>query len=154
MRMGKLFQRIGATSYILWGVLHVVFGIMFLYGAMAADGAATLEDVAGITDLSASAAPFFAQHAFNLLWVGVFATVVGVWLNWKNDVAGFWVNASVVSLFDIGFIAFVLVPGHMSLQDGLLGPVLWVIALVFTGLAHFRRDADDAAGATPKSASA
>ena len=123
----------GAVAYMLWGVLHVIFGGMFLYGALAKP---SLIAEYGFGDAGANALGFFAQHGFNLLWVGIFATVVGATLNWKNSATGFWVNGVVVSLFDIGFIVFVLIPGHIAVADGLMGPVLWIIALATSAVAY------------------
>jgi hypothetical protein len=74
------------------------------------------------------------QTAFYLAAFAITAIVLAVTLNWRNDRVGFWVNAVVIGIADVPFILFVLVPGYMPWWPGLLGPILWVAAVVFTGL--------------------
>jgi hypothetical protein len=74
------------------------------------------------------------HYAWNLIWFGVFAVVVAVWLNWRGSRVGYWCNLVVVSLTDLGFIAAIVVPGYITLVAGLPGPVLWLAAAVFTSL--------------------
>jgi hypothetical protein len=46
-----------------------------------------------------------------------------VTLNWRNDARGWWINLAVVSIVDLGFVFFVLVPGHGPLWPGLVLPI-------------------------------
>ena len=64
------------------------------------------------------------------------AGIVLATLNWRNNRLGFWCNAVVIGIGDIPFILFVLVPGYMPVWPGILGPVLWIAALVFTAIAQ------------------
>jgi hypothetical protein len=68
------------------------------------------------------------------LFFALFAMVVAIRYNWKNDLLGYWLNLVVISAADIGFIVFVLLPGHVALFPGILGPVFWVSGLIFTTL--------------------
>ncbi len=43
---------------------------------------------------------------------------------------GFWLNLILSSVTDIGFILFVVAPGYLPLWPGLLGPALWVAAVI------------------------
>ena len=75
------------------------------------------------------------QDAWNLLCFSVLAILAAVTLNWRNDARGWWVNPAVVSIADLGFIFFVLVPGHVPLGPGLVGPIFWIVGLLLTSLA-------------------
>lgn len=112
------FAKIGALSYVIWGVLHIVaaFEESMLAG--------TLEP--GLVQAKLN------QGAWDLLFFAFFAITVAVKYNWKNDLVGYWLNLIVVSAADIGFIVFVLLPGHVALFPGILGPVFWFAGLVFT----------------------
>jgi hypothetical protein len=35
---------------------------------------------------------------------------------------------------DMGFVVFVLAPGYRPLRPGLLGPALWILAVIFSTL--------------------
>jgi hypothetical protein len=72
------------------------------------------------------------QDAWNLLFFAIFAIVVAIFFNWKNSRLGYWMNLTVVSAGDIGYIAFVLVPGYVPFMPGALGPMLWILAVLFS----------------------
>ena len=69
------------------------------------------------------------------MFFALFGILVAVFLNWKNSRPGYWLNLVVISAADIGFIVTVLVPGYLPLIPGLIGPLLWLIALLFSTLA-------------------
>ena len=56
-----------------------------------------------------------------------------------NSPLGFWLNLALTSVTDVGFILFIIVPGYLPLGPGLLGPGLWVLALIFSALGQFAR---------------
>jgi hypothetical protein len=155
MTMSIPLHRVGAIFYVLWGVLHVFFGGAMLLGVSGGDASGVLamlgsgvprESIPGTVDDVTQAV--LAQHAWNLLWFGVFAAVVGATLNWKNSRAGYWANLAVVSLADIGFVAAFLVPGRISMADGVMGPILWLLAVAFS-TAGLRGASKTAGGARP-----
>jgi hypothetical protein len=55
-----------------------------------------------------------------------------VTLNWRNTRIGYWLNLGVVSADDVGFFYVIVLPGYIRLGEGLLGPVLWVLAVIFS----------------------
>ena len=114
------FAKIGALSYIIWGLLQIL---------------AAFEE----TTLAGSIEPGLVQAklnqgAWDLLFFALFAIGVAIKYNWRNDLLGYWLNLIAVSAADIGFIVFVLLPGHVALFPGILGPVFWVAGLAFTTL--------------------
>ena len=113
---------IGAALYTVWGALH-------LFAA------------SSVYQLAASFDPGMVQgrlyqSAWNLLFFAVFAIVVAVFFNRNNTRTGYWLNLVVVSVTDIGFIAFVLMPGYLPVWPGVLGPIFWVASAVVTTLAR------------------
>ena len=129
----------GAIAYVLWGIMHAIIGIQILVlniGDSTHTAISSLYSDTGSIPIPKELGPVVGaimnQHAWNLLWFGVFAVVVGSVLNWRNSSAGYWANLAVVSLSDIGFIVAILVPGHISIAVGLWGPVLWILAVIFT----------------------
>jgi len=116
----NLFARLGAITYVLWGLLHIQ--------------AARLVYMLGNSLEPGMLQGRVYQDAFNLLIFAIFAIVVAVMLNWKNSRSGYWLNLLVVSAADIGFIFYVLLPGYAPLVPGALGPLLWVLAAIFSTL--------------------
>ena len=74
------------------------------------------------------------QAAWNLVFFALVGIIVAVIFNWNNSRLGYWINLITVSVTDIGFIAFVLVPGYLPVFPGILGPVFWVLGAVFSTL--------------------
>jgi hypothetical protein len=119
------YARIGAVSYVLWGLLHL---------KAAVDG----------FSLGASIEPGLIrgklnQGAWDLLFFALTSIVIAMLLNWKNDARGYWLNLILVSAADIGFVIFVLIPGYVTIFPGILGPVFWISGAVFTSLGYKSR---------------
>lgn len=114
-----MFQ-IGAVLYVLWGLLHLLVAFQ-------------------VYKLGSSLEPGMVrarvyQNAWNLAFLAAFVIVIALVYNWKDDPLGYWLNLVAASITDIGFIFFILVPGHLPLRRGILGPALWILALVFSTL--------------------
>lgn len=135
--MKRHAHRIGAACYVMWGVMHVAIGVMLMSRLAAGGPAAYLAAMAPgggplAAPLPGLAAGILAQHAWNLVWFGVFAIVVAVRLNWKNEPVGYWTNLAVVSLADFGFLGAIVIPGFMRSFEAFLGPLLWLLGAAFT----------------------
>jgi hypothetical protein len=76
----------------------------------------------------------------------LFGIAVAVMLNWKNSRLGYWLNLVVVSAADIGFIVYVLMPGYVPLIPGGLGPLLWILAVIFSTLGIRQANPDSISG--------
>jgi hypothetical protein len=120
--MDKMTAKLGAALYVCWGLLH--FPAAYDVYELAQNSPATM------------AQGRLMQLAFYLAAFATTAIVLAITLNWRNDRFGFWANGVIIGIADIPFILFVLIPGHTPWWPGLLGPVLWVAAFFFTGLAR------------------
>ena len=115
-----MLPKLGAICYALWAILHLVAVIdQYKYA---------LELEVGMTQGR------LLQGATYLLVMALTAIVVAVFLNWRNSRTGYWINLAVVAVADIPFILFVLIPGHMPIFPGVIGPLLWIAGLLFTTL--------------------
>ena len=137
--------RLGAIFYILWGIMHAMFGAQIILLNMKHSAYAVIQSIYADTGpvttpekLGSVIGAIMNQHGWNLLWFGVFAAVVGAFFNWRNSISGYWYNLAVVSLADIGFIVAVLIPGYVSPMVGIWGPILWVLAVIFSTMGIMR----------------
>lgn len=117
-----IYARIGAIAYALWSALHIVLGVTRLADRID-DG--TLAEAAGR----------LAQGHWTLIYLGVFGLILS-YFSWRNDVTAFWVAAFVISAEDIGFLLFPVWVGGTSFPASVIGPGLWLVGLVFTGIAY------------------
>lgn len=159
---GHRWNRAGAIAYVLWGVLHIVVGVIPVLTFFGAGPAEMLAALPGASQVPANvdepllqAAYFTAEHHFNLAAFGVLAILVAVRLNWHGDPFGFRLNLIVLGLVDVAFIVGQILPGYMPLLMGASGPLLYVLGALFTALglragrAAGRAEAVSGATATP-----
>jgi hypothetical protein len=148
--MSNKFAKIGAVFYLLWGLLHILGGFLMLSASSVDLGSylqvlmgeqSALADITTNNTVATSATlQVFAYHAFNLMWLGVLVSVIAIVSNWKNQASGFWVNLALVGLIDLGLIVFMVVPGVIPSSDPWwLGPVLYVFAVIFSGVGLSRK---------------
>lgn len=141
----KLPNKIGAIFYVLWGILHIVVGIVPVLAFLTAGPRQMLTSIPGMQAVPATieeplrqATFFIAQHYFNLAAVGILAIIVALTLNWNNRPLGFWTNLVVLGLVDLSFVLAEMVPGYMPLEMGIIGPILYIMGAIFTGWALVR----------------
>ena len=113
------FAKIGSGLYVLWGLLHVA--------------AAYDEFILGAGQSGLVQGKLY-QGAWNLLFFALVSIVIAVKYNWYNSRLGYWLNLTVISVADIGFVIFILIPGHVTLFPAILGPILWIFGAFFTTL--------------------
>lgn len=118
---------IGSVVYLLWSALH----IQAAYKVMRLADSVQPSMIRGRLN----------QDAWMLLCAAVVVGVVSVLMLRRTSPLGYWLNLGVAGVSDIGFIAFVLVPGYAKPWPGLEGPVLWGVAWMFStaGLVMARR---------------
>lgn len=121
----NIYARSGAVVYVLWGILHL-------------EAARRVYALGQTLDPGMVQARIF-QDAWNLLFFALFGIVVAMVYNWKNSRMGFWLNATVISAGDIGFILALLIPGYLPWVPAGLGPLLWIIALALTAAGTYSR---------------
>ena len=113
-----IMYQTGAILYILWGLLHVFAAFqVFKLGAKLEKGM-----VQGR----------IYQNALNLFFFAIIVIVIAAVYNWKNNPLGYWLNLVLASITDIGFIIYILRPGYLPLKPGILGPALWILAMIFS----------------------
>jgi hypothetical protein len=140
-------SRLATAALVGWGALHVVGGVALVVvsrqGATDALGAlGTAVTVAGeqapTGDAARVAAAVVGFHGFDVAAAGVAVlalAVLGHRHRRRDALGGALVIATVL---DVGLTAFLLLPGLMSLTDGLAGLALLAAALVTVAAAARR----------------
>lgn len=119
--MSRVFAVLGAVAYFGWGALHL------LAATNSFRFAANLE-----TGLVQGR---LFQGAFYVAIFAVVAVVVALILNWRNSRVGYWINLLTVSAADIPFVLFIVLPGHMTGPEAMVGPALWLSGVTLSTLA-------------------
>lgn len=117
-QFGKTWTyRLGAILYILWGLLHLV--------------AAWRGYQLGAEQEPSLVQSRLYQGAWNMAILALLTIAIALIFNWRNSKFGYWLNLFTVSATDIGFIVLLLIPGYST---DIIGPVLWILGLVFTSI--------------------
>jgi hypothetical protein len=121
---GFPFHKIGAVFYGLWGLWHflVVKQIFELASTQIEPGVLQAR---------------IYQGAFHILWFAIGAIVIAIWFNWRNDRLGYWANLVMISWTEVGLFLFFIRPGYFPWLPGIIAPILWILAVVFTTLGFY-----------------
>jgi hypothetical protein len=120
MKQSATWSGFAVVSYVIWGIVH----FQAAYAGYQHDFSLPLSMAQGGV----------LQDAWNLAFFAIFASAMAIVFNWQNNRWGYWINLGVVGMAEMGFIFYVLVPGHIPLWPGLLGPVFWLSGLAFSSL--------------------
>ena len=112
--------RVAAILWLLWGLVHVLAGVMVLMN----DATGGLQAVADGVNPAALAADYHGavegvlnQHGWNLGWFGV-ATIIGAAMIWRQNRTAIWVTSMVGGLADIGYLLFLDFAGYVNFVPG------------------------------------
>ena len=147
MSKAKLLAlKIAAVLWVVWGIVHMLAGLIVI----PSDTAAGFQAIADAVDPVALEATYHEavggilnQHGWNLLWGGL-VTVIGAVFIWRGNHTAIWVTAMVGGLLDVGYLVFVDLPGYVNLIPGTLMTVVSgsAIALSFWAWLTNRPSAD------------
>lgn len=122
---------VALTALALWGLVHVIGGVSLLVADIS-DGLETLgPNVTGTVPANPgdAAEALLRFHSLNIVLGGiaVLALTAAWWRTrhrWQLDVA-----VAVAAALDIGLIAFFVIPDVLPASQGLIGPVLVIVAV-------------------------
>jgi|CXWL01.1.fsa_nt_gi hypothetical protein len=141
------YHKIGSAIYVIWGIIHIFGGGTLLADAVSDNptkalfgfGSAMPESsISPVSDpVTASVISF---HSFDLVWMGILVTIIAITMNWKNSKTGFLINTAIIAFADLGLIIFMLIPGIVKVEEGLIGPLLLPLGMIFLILGLRKKD--------------
>lgn len=115
-----LALKIAAGLWVIWGLVHLLAGVIVLTSD-AQGGFAAIADAVDPATLAYDYAPavggILNQHGWNLAWFGV-ATVIGALFIWRGNLTAIWVTGMVGGMADLGYLLFVDLPGYVHFFPG------------------------------------
>lgn len=140
--------KVASVLWVIWGLVHMFAGII----TMARPAAAAVLGIADAADPAiidavypAAAGAIINQHGFNLLWIGAFATIGGVFV-WRGSAMWIVFTAVVAGLADVGYFVFLDLGGFVNFIPGTLMTVFSATAIVLSfGVLWARRGSPAAA---------
>lgn len=126
--------RAAAILWVIWGLVHMFAGIMTI-------GQETSAAVAGIADAvdpamlandyHAAVDALINQHGFNLLWIGAFTVVGGIFV-WRGSVTAIFMTAIVGWVTDVGYFIFMDLGGYVHFVPGTVMTIVSTAAVALS----------------------
>lgn len=137
--MKQKLMRLGAVFFLAWGLLHIAVGLggaaaFFTEGPLGALSATDLAIASDEVRLALERAGHIALD-FSLILAGY--GVLAIWgavLIWRGQRLGFWLNTVMLGIADAAFVYALMLPGYISVAEGILGPVLYVLGVIFAAM--------------------
>ncbi len=136
--------KISAGLWIIWGLIHILAGLLTMKGVLSNDMSTALMGIADGTDqasikmdYSAAATAVLGQHGFNLLWIGL-VTFICAFFVWKGNKNAVFLAAICGGLADLGYFLFLDLGGFVKFIPGTLMTIFSSLAILTSFYAYFR----------------
>jgi len=142
--MKNILFKFSAGLWLVWGLVHVLAGILTVKGVLSQDISGAISGIADAVDPSllkmdypAAAAGVIGQHGFNLLWIGVVTTLCSFSV-WKGSKNAIFLAALVGGLADLGYFLFMDLGGFVHFMPGTFMTIVSFSAIVLSFYAYFK----------------
>ncbi len=135
----SLLLKISAVLWVIWGLVHMFAGIMTITrdASSAVAGIADAVDPALLLyDYHPAVGAVINQHGFNLLWIGAFTVVGGVFI-WRHLVISIFMTAIVGWVTDVGYFLFMDLGGFVHFVPGTVMTIVSTAAVILSFWAYF-----------------
>ncbi len=143
MQKYSAFLKIAAVLWVVWGLVHVLAGVMTMRGPLAGDISAAVIGIADAVDPStlrmdypAAAGAILGQHGFNLFWIGL-VTFISAFYIWKGNRNAIYLAAITGGLADVGYFLFMDLGGYVNFMPGTLMTIVSASAIILSFYAVF-----------------
>ena len=140
----KALFKTSSVLWIIWGIVHMFFGVFILYLMSIGDTSRIVSEVANNVsselikmDYPEAANALYGQHGWNLLWFGIVTTIAGFYV-WKGNKNAILLAAIIGGLADFGYFLFMDLGGYVTFFPGKLMTYIALGAIVTSFYAHFK----------------
>ena len=140
----KTLFKTSSVLWIIWGIVHMFFGVFILYLMSIGDTSRIVSEVANNVspelikmDYPAAANALYGQHGWNLLWFGIVTTIAGFYV-WKGNKNAILLAAIIGGLADFGYFLFMDLGGYVTFFPGKLMTYIALAAIFTSFYAHFK----------------
>ena len=143
--MKNLFK-VSTVLWIIWGLVHILAGVMTMKGILTADISSSIIGIADAVnpddlrmEYPAASGAVIGQHGFNLLWIGL-VTVISSFFIWKGNKNGIFLAAICGGLADLGYFLFLDLGGFVHFVPGTIMTIISSLAILTSFYANFKRN--------------
>lgn len=143
MEKNVILFKIAAILWIIWGLVHVLAGVLTMNGILTGDISAAVSGIADAVDPStlqmdypAASGAILGQHGFNLFWIGI-VTFISAFYVWRGNRNAIFLAAITGGLTDLGYFLFMDLGGYVHFLPGTLMTIVSASAIILSFYAHY-----------------
>ena len=144
MKNVSMLLKISAILWIIWGLVHILAGIMTMKGVLTDDISSSIAGIADAVDPStlqldypSATGAIIGQHGFNLFWIGVVTFVCAFYI-WKGNKHAIFLAAITGGLADLGYFLFLDLGGFVKFVPGTVMTIFSSLAIITSFYVHFK----------------
>ena len=142
MKNLNFFFKTSAVLWIIWGLIHILAGVMTMKGVLTNDISASIIGIADAVnpeslkmDYPKAAGAVIGQHGFNLLWIGL-VTFISAFFIWRGYKHAIFLAAICGGLADLGYFLFLDLGGFVNF-------VISSAAILLSFYGHFKSKSNE-----------
>ncbi len=132
----KNLLKVSAVLWIIWGIVHILAGVMTMKGVITGNVSASVIGIAdGIDpkllqmDYPKALGAIIGQHGFNLFWIGI-VTLISAFFIWKGNKNAIFLAAITGGLADLGYFLFLDLGGYVKIFPGTIMTIISALAII------------------------
>jgi len=140
----KNLLKISAILWIIWGLVHILAGVLTMKGILTGDISAAVSGIADAIkppllqiDYPKASGAIIGQHGFNLFWIGI-VTFIAAFYIWKGNKNAIFLAAITGGLADLGYFLFMDLGGYINFMPGTLMTIVSSLAIILSFYAYFK----------------
>ena len=144
MKSLSLLFKISSVLWIIWGLVHVLAGVMTMKGILTDDITASIAGIADKVDPASlqmdypkAAGAIIGQHGFNLFWIGI-VTFLSAFYVWKGNKNAIFLAAITGGLADLGYFLFMDLGGYVNFMPGTVMTIVSSLAIILSFYGYFK----------------
>ena len=144
MKKFSLLLKASAVLWIIWGLVHVLAGVMTMHFVLSGDIASSISGIADAVDPATlqlaypdAAGAIIGQHGFNLFWVGL-TTLISAFFIWRGNNNAIFLAAITGGLADLGYFLFMDLGGYVKFAPGTVMTLVSSLAILLSFYVYFK----------------
>ncbi len=140
----KNLLRISAVLWAIWGLVHILAGVMTMKGILSNDISSSISGIADAIepgtlqmDYPKATGAILGQHGFNLFWIGIVTFISGFFI-WKGNKNAIFLAALCGGLADLGYFLFMDIGGYVNFIPGTVMTIVSTLAIVLSFYVYFK----------------
>lgn len=143
MKKYSILFSVSAILWIVWGLVHILAGVMTMKGILTGDISSSVSGIADAVDPSKlqmnypeASGAIIGQHGFNLFWIGI-VTFISAFFVWKGNRNAIFLAALTGGLADLGYFIFMDLGGFVNFVPGTVMTIVSASAIILSFYAHY-----------------